>query len=105
MVADGLPLFRGSQLATDTTVVPPLYLDGSVRRGAATKDGEALGQAHTYPELAGEGDKSRRVGGGGRWSDETAECKKAILFLYVSILASPAKVLSIILPTRSRNSS
>ena len=56
--------------------------DGSARRGAATKDGEALAQARrrkerTYPELAGEGGRARLVvlaaEVGGRWSDETAD--------------------------------
>ena len=82
VVADGLPLFGGSHLAIDTTMVSLLHTDGSARRGAATKNGEALAQARkrkerTYPELAGEGGRARLVvlaaEVGGRWSDETAD--------------------------------
>ena len=60
VVADGLPLHGGAQLAVDTTMVSPLHRDGRARRGAAAHDGAALRQARTrkertYPELAGEG--------------------------------------------------
>ena len=34
VVADGLPLFDGAQLAVDTTLVSPLHCDGSARPGA-----------------------------------------------------------------------
>ena len=76
IVADGLPLFGGGQLAIDTTLV---Y--GTPRRGAPTRDGAALTEARrrkarTYPELTGQGGRARLVvlagETGGRWSNETA---------------------------------
>ena len=82
VVADGLPLLGGAQLAIDTTMVSPLHRDGRARGGAAAHDGAALRQARTrkertYPELAGEGSRARLVvlaaEVGGRWSEETAE--------------------------------
>ena len=42
VVADGLTLFRGAQLAIDTTLVSPLHRDGTARRRAADVDGAAL---------------------------------------------------------------
>ena len=53
MVADGLSLFHGAQLAIDTTMVSPVRMD----RQCATTDGAAMAQARvwkerTYPELA-----------------------------------------------------
>ena len=80
IVADGLPLFGGTQLAIDTTLVSTLHCDGSARRGAAHRDGVALVTARrkkerTYPELIGPHARARLVvlAGevGGRWSDET----------------------------------
>ena len=58
VVADGLPLFGGAQLAIDTTLVSALRSDGSARRRAADFDGVALEAARrrkamTYPELVG----------------------------------------------------
>ena len=55
VVADGLPLFGGAQLAVDTTLVSALHCDGSARAGAAHRDGVALEVARrrkerTYPE-------------------------------------------------------
>ena len=41
VVADGLPLFGGTQLDIDTTLVSTLHCDGSARRGAAHRDGVA----------------------------------------------------------------
>ena len=82
VVADGLPLFGGVQLAIDTTMVSPLHRDGRARRGTAQQNGKALEEARrrkerTYPELAGEGGRARLIvlGAevGGRWSEETAE--------------------------------
>ena len=43
VVADGLPLFGGVQLAIDTTMVSPLHRDGRSRRGTAQQNGKALG--------------------------------------------------------------
>ena len=80
MVADGLPLFGGAQLAIDTTVVSALHADGTARRRAATHDGVATAEARrrkcrTYPELAGLHGRARlvvlAVEVGGRWSHET----------------------------------
>ena len=42
VVADGLPLFGGAQLALDTTLVSALRGDGTARRCAADVDGVAL---------------------------------------------------------------
>ena len=81
VVAEGLPLFGGMQLAIDATLVSPLHCDGTARPGAAHIDGVALHAARrqkerTYPELVGPRSRSRLVvlGGevGGRWSEETS---------------------------------
>ena len=87
VVADGLTLFRGAQLAIDTTMVSPLHRDGSARRRAAAVDGAALEAARrrkerTYPELAGDGGRGRLVvlaaEVGGRWSTQTAQFLSAL---------------------------
>ena len=79
VVADGLSLFHGAQLAIDTTMVSPVRMDGSARRQCATTDGAAMAQARvrkerTYPELAQAHGRARLVvvacEVGGRWSDE-----------------------------------
>ena len=76
VVADGLPLHGGAQLAIDTTA---LTHDGTARPGADPHDGVALTEARrrkerTCPELSGEGGRARLVvlaaEVGGRWSDE-----------------------------------
>ena len=73
-MADGLTLWHGAQLATDT--------NGTARRRAAKHDGAALEDARqwkerTYLELSGDGGRARLVVPaaevGGRWSAETAE--------------------------------
>ena len=70
IIADGLPLFGGAQLAVDATARP----------GAAHTDGAVLALARrrkerTYPELIGRNATARLVvlAGeiGGRWSSET----------------------------------
>ena len=75
IVADGLPLFGGTQLATNTILVPTLHCDGSARRGVAHRDGVAPVAAtrkkqRTCPELIGHtlGPDVGEVGG--RWSDK-----------------------------------
>ena len=82
VIADGLTLFQGAQLAIDTTMVSPLRRDGTTRRGAARRPGVALEQAQRtkeaiYPELAGDEGRARLVvlaaETGGRWSAETAQ--------------------------------
>ena len=56
VVVDGLPLFGGSQLAVDTTLVCSLHCDGSPHNGAADTDGVIFPWARRrkerrYPEL------------------------------------------------------
>ena len=70
VIADGLPLFGGVQLAVDTTLVSVLRGDGMPRRGANQHAGVALREARarkerTYPELAREGGEGQT--GGARW--------------------------------------
>ena len=64
VIADGLTLWHGAQLAIDTTLVSPLRRDGSARARAADHDGAVLVEARrrkerTYPELSGEGGRAR----------------------------------------------
>ena len=76
IVADGLPLFHGAQLAIDTTMVSLLIRDGTPHTRCADVDGAALRAARrrketTYPELGGQFGRARLVVlGAGRWSDE-----------------------------------
>ena len=79
VIANGLNLWGGAQLAIDTTLVSPLTRDGQPRRRAGTYAGAALHTARrskerTYPEFL----QSRRCRlvvlafeTGGRWSHET----------------------------------
>ena len=87
VVADGLSLFGGAQLAIDTTLVSALRRDGTAREGAANRNGVAIRSAHrrkerTYPELAGARGRARLVilAGevGGLWSPETAHFLRAL---------------------------
>ena len=80
VVVDGLPLFGGSQLVVDATLVSALHANGQARRGAAQEDGAALITARRrkerrHPELVGPGAHARLVvvglEVGGRWSVET----------------------------------
>ena len=78
MVANGLPLWGGAQLAVDTTLVSPVRRNGTPQPGAAANDGTQLRVARTrkeqkYHELLA----SRRcrlvvlaLGVGGRWGNE-----------------------------------
>ena len=80
VIAKGLTLWGGTQLAIDTTLVSPLTRDGQPRRRAGRFTGAALQDARrrkerTYPELIG----SRRcrlvvlgIETGGRWSEEAS---------------------------------
>ena len=66
VVADGLTLWQGAQLAIDTTLVSPLRRDGSARPRAADHAGAALEEARrrkerTYHELSGDGGRARLV--------------------------------------------
>ena len=87
IVADGLTLWRGAQLAIDTTMVSTLRRDGTARPRAADHDGAVLEVARrrketTYPELSGEGGRARLVvlaaEVGGRWNSETAQFLTAL---------------------------
>ena len=87
IVADGLTLWRGAQLATDTTMVSLLRRDGTTKPRAANFDGAALEVGRrrkeaTCPELSGEGGRARLVvlaaEVGGRWSAETAQFLTAL---------------------------
>ena len=88
VVADGLSLFQGAQLAIDTTLVSALRADGTPRPRAATTAGEGLADARsrketTYPELVGEGSRAKLVvlvaKVGGRWSAETVQFLGALV--------------------------
>ena len=73
VVADGLPLFHGAQLAIDTTMVSPVRRDVSPRRQCATRDGAAMAQGRarkerTYPELAQANGRARFGGGCVKWA-------------------------------------
>ena len=66
IVADGLPLFHGAQLAIDTTVVSVLRRNGTPHPRCANEDGVALEVAQrrkeaTYPELGGQNGRTRLV--------------------------------------------
>ena len=88
VVADGLPLFGGVQLAIDTTLVSPLHSNGSAWRGASDRDGVVLEAARrrkerTYPELVHRRHNRARLvvlaaEVGGRWSDETRSFIRAL---------------------------
>ena len=58
VVANGLPLWHGTQLAIDATIVSPVTRAGEPQPGAATRPGAAVQAAarrkrrQTYPELA-----------------------------------------------------
>ncbi len=81
VVANGLPLYGGAQLAVDATLVSPVRRDGTAQPNAATEDGAQLTQARgrkerKYRELLA----SRRcrlvvlaVEVGGRWSEEATK--------------------------------
>jgi hypothetical protein len=81
VVANGLPLFGGAQLAVDATFVSPVRRDGRPQPGADREDGTQLAVARRrketkYRELLA----SRRcrlvvlaVEVGGRWSEEATK--------------------------------
>ena len=80
VIANGLPMWGGSQLAVDTTLVSPLTRSGEPRSRGGTFAGAALKDARrtkerTYPELL----RNRRcrlvvlgIEVGGRWSNEAS---------------------------------
>ena len=78
VLASGLPIHQGAQLAVDTTVRSPLTSTGLARPGAATTDGAVLVRARAdkeakYTELL-QGNRCHLVvvglETGGRWSTE-----------------------------------
>ena len=79
MVADGLPLFHGAQLAVDTTMVSTVRADGvpggSVQNGMEALWTKPVAPERTYPELTGEHGRGRLVvlacETGGRRSEES----------------------------------
>ena len=81
VIANGLPLWQGSQLAVDTTLVSPLTSAAEPRRRGGRFAGTALHAARqtkerTYPELVGSGRCRLAVLAmevGGRWSAEAAQ--------------------------------
>jgi len=78
VIANGLPMYHGAQIAIDATIVSPVRADGFPIAGAASQDGVALQVARgrklrQYQELT----RSRRckllvaaVEVGGRWHPE-----------------------------------
>ena len=79
IIANNLPLFGGSQLAIDTTLISPIRANGLPTSNAHARNGIALARARrrkerTYPELVGEGSRCRLVvvaiETGGRFSTE-----------------------------------
>ena len=78
VIANGLPLFNGAQLAIDTTLVCPVNSSGSAQPRTERVNGAWLQEARhrketTYPELL----RDRRcklvvigIEVGGRWSEE-----------------------------------
>ena len=80
VIANGLPLWGGSQLAIDTTIVSPLTSQAAPRQHRGQYAGTALRDARrskerTYPELVHPGRCRLVVFGieiGGRWSEEAA---------------------------------
>ena len=80
VIAEGLPVFHGAQLAIDATLVSPLRANGEPHRRCPDQDGAALTFARrrrerTYPELAGGRGRARLVviasETGGCFSDKT----------------------------------
>jgi hypothetical protein len=87
VIADGLPLFHGVQLAIDGTIVCALHADGTPHPGCANLDGATLDRARRkkeirYPELIDRHGRARLVvfGAevGGRWSAEAWKCLGAL---------------------------
>ena len=80
VIANGLPLWGGAQLAVDTTLVSTLTAAGLPRRVAGGTAGAALltarrAKERTYPELCGSGHCRLTVVAlelGGCWSTEAA---------------------------------
>ena len=83
IVADGLPLFGGVQLAIDTTLVSAVRQDGTPRPGATVRDGVTLREARrskerVYPGLTGVGGRARLVGHRRRGREGVGRLKQPI---------------------------
>ena len=101
IVADGLPLFGGLQLALDTTLVFPLHCDGSARPGAAQIDGVVLTVARrkkerTHPDLMGPHGRFRLVVLAGEARAKATSEPRILRLRWASILAcSAARVFAV----------
>ena len=81
VVANGLPLWHGAQVAVDATLVAPVRRNGTAAPFTNEEDGVALHRAarrkrRTYPEFEGAGRCQLVVFGievGGRWSQEAPD--------------------------------
>ena len=82
VVADGLPLHHGAQLAIDTTMVSPLRKNGGLSTAEHDSGWGLVGDSQNaeerrYPELSGQFGRSRLVvlacEVGGQWSEETRD--------------------------------
>ena len=79
VIANGLPLWNGAQIAVDTTLVSPVKRNGQPQPHTADRAGAWLDEArrrkeNTYPELTGSRRCRLTVLGaevGGRWSEES----------------------------------
>ena len=87
VLAQGLPLYHGAQLAVDTTLVAPLGRTGHVRHNAASTPGDAITRAAdrkrrvVYPEFQGNRRCRLIVVGlevGGRFGVETADFLRSL---------------------------
>eukprot|EP00435_Cladocopium_sp_Y103_P027718 s1972_g6.t2 len=87
ILAQGLPLWHGAQIAADVTLVSPIGRTGLVRHSAATSPGDAILHATrrkrdvTYPEFASSRRCRLAVWGlevGGRWGHEAIELLRSL---------------------------
>ena len=105
VVVEGLPLFRGAQLAIDTTLVSPLGGDGQPHRRCVDVDrgsprrGQLRREERTYPELCERHSRARLVvlaaEVGSRWSDEAADFLKQLAWSSLSMLTSVGRTASL----------
>ena len=98
VVAEGLSLYGGCQLATDATLVSALKGDGTHRRKADMTDGVALLEARknketTYPEL-GQGNGRAQFGGDRRRSRREVVVGDQKLLVVLCLRESSVRVLS-----------
>ena len=100
VVANGLPLWHGAQLAIDATIVSPVTRTGSARPGADTRPAAAVQDAarrkrrQTYPELQGARRARLVVLGievGGRFSTEAASFLRLLAQHRAASVAAPLR--------------